>query len=58
MNFFQFSVSPDAKIYRFELNDAIEMEPEVTKFQKGYFYSTTINEAFHKIKYVIIKSYR
>ncbi|EJW80843.1 hypothetical protein WUBG_08249, partial [Wuchereria bancrofti] len=45
----QFSVSPDAKIYPFEPNDAIEMEPEVTKFQKGYFYSMTIDEAFHKI---------
>uniref|UniRef100_A0A1I7VKQ4 BH4_AAA_HYDROXYL_2 domain-containing protein n=1 Tax=Loa loa TaxID=7209 RepID=A0A1I7VKQ4_LOALO len=46
----KFCMSPDAKIYRFEPNDVIEMEPEITKFQKGYFYSGTINEAFQKIR--------
>uniref|UniRef100_A0A7I4NNL9 Biopterin-dependent aromatic amino acid hydroxylase family profile domain-containing protein n=1 Tax=Brugia malayi TaxID=6279 RepID=A0A7I4NNL9_BRUMA len=46
----KFSVSSDAKICRFEPDDVIEIEPEVTKFQKCYFYSMTINEAFHKIK--------
>uniref|UniRef100_A0A158Q755 BH4_AAA_HYDROXYL_2 domain-containing protein n=1 Tax=Elaeophora elaphi TaxID=1147741 RepID=A0A158Q755_9BILA len=46
----KFCVSSEAKIYQFEPADVIEMEPEVTKFQKGYFYSKSINEAFHKIR--------
>ncbi|VDM99632.1 unnamed protein product, partial [Onchocerca ochengi] len=45
----KFCVSPDAKIYQFEPNVAIETEPEVTEFQKGYFYTSTIIEALDKI---------
>ncbi|KAL3994774.1 Biopterin-dependent aromatic amino acid hydroxylase family protein [Acanthocheilonema viteae] len=50
----KFCVSPEAKIYRFEPADVLKMEPEVTKFQRGYFYSTSIFEAFHKIKSYIL----
>ncbi|CAG9529841.1 unnamed protein product [Cercopithifilaria johnstoni] len=46
----KFCISPEANVYRFEPADVIEMEPEVTKFQRGYFYSRSIYEAFHKIK--------
>ncbi|KAM3719032.1 Tryptophan 5-hydroxylase [Dirofilaria immitis] len=46
----KFCVSPEAKIYRFDPNDAVETEPEIMKFQKGYFYTSTISEAFDKIK--------
>ncbi|VDM95954.1 unnamed protein product [Thelazia callipaeda] len=47
----KFCVSRNAVVRRFEPKDAILMEPEVTKFQNGYFYSTSINEALNKIKY-------
>ncbi|OZC05560.1 Biopterin-dependent aromatic amino acid hydroxylase [Onchocerca flexuosa] len=51
----KFCVSADAKIYQFEPNVVIETEPEVTAFQKGYFYTGTIIEALDKVKYVITK---
>ncbi|MCP9262046.1 Phenylalanine-4-hydroxylase [Dirofilaria immitis] len=33
----KFCVSPEAKIYRFDPNDAVETEPEIMKFQKAIF---------------------
>lgn len=53
--FVQFCTSPEAKICRFEPVDVIGTEPEVTTFQRAYFYSKSISEAFHKIRYVIIE---
>ncbi|VDK71729.1 unnamed protein product [Litomosoides sigmodontis] len=46
----KFCTSPEAKVYRFDPVDVIETEPEVTNFQRAYFYSESISEAFHKIR--------